>query len=291
MLLNEWPEFASTFAIKLSMNSCPWLHIVRSISMRRLATRGPERRAVQMRFDALYAKRFASRLEPSARHLTVDVALLPHLWQIGELGGRSFTVLMTRWPLAEIHRRLDAESKKHPERQLLSDFRAPDSIVRAETEALAAASRIETSNPAIAQLFGDRSRLLPWRYVDALSVNPGRRVVFLGPTAARKGCYEVREAMIRLHHPLTVYGSLLEGPDFWSGVTLETPLQDWFEDVAVIVAPSLIEDRPSRLLEAVARGIPIITTRESGVWWSPLVQFVEFGNVTELTDAIRAHLS
>jgi glycosyltransferase involved in cell wall biosynthesis len=200
---------------------------------------------------------------------------LPYLWRDGFLGGRTFDVLMTRLPLEELHARLDAAIALHPERTLLGDFRAPSALVAAEREALQAARRVITPHTLIAALFAERAVLLPWK-LPTVSVpstqsetlqTMRRTIVFPGPTTARKGAYEVREAARALDLEVLLLGRDLEGTDFWNGVrTRRITLADeeWKRAIAV-VQPSLVEDCPRVLLAALAAGVPVITTAGSGL--------------------------
>ena len=63
-------------------------------------------------------------------------------------------------PLQTLYARLDTEVAEHPERRTPGKLRAPDWLVEAETEALAAADRIVTLHAAIAVLFPGRATLL-----------------------------------------------------------------------------------------------------------------------------------
>jgi hypothetical protein len=101
-------------------------------------------------------------LSPEVTHIRVAQSLLPFLWRDGVLGGRSFEVLMTRLPLHELHRRLDSAALLHPSSHTLREFRAPQWLVEAEREAVAAAERIITPHCEIASLFSNRVLVLPW---------------------------------------------------------------------------------------------------------------------------------
>jgi hypothetical protein len=138
-------------------------------------------------------------LTPDVTKVCLAQSLLPYLWRDGHLGGRRFSVLMTRLPMAEIQSRLDVAAQAHPERKTLSDFRADPALVAAESEALAAADSIVTPHAEIAALFGTRAVRLEWSMpktaAQAGLAVPGR-IAFPGPTLARKGAYELREATI-----------------------------------------------------------------------------------------------
>ena len=78
-----------------------------------VARRGSDRQTVRKVADAGHHR------------ICVAQSLLPFLWRDGHLGGRQFSVLMTRLPIRELQEALDTHASLHPERAKLSDFRAP----------------------------------------------------------------------------------------------------------------------------------------------------------------------
>lgn len=242
----------------------------RALASRRLAAQGAARQ-LQLQTDAdRLAARFARCLGPDVTEIYVTQAFLPWLWRNGHLGGRRFHVLMTRLPLAVLHARLDAAACAHPARGTLADFRADPGRVVAEADALAAARTILAPHREIAALFGSRSRVLDWHCPPAEIHNavPRRRVIaFPGPAVARKGAYELREAVRGMHDvEIAVLGRTLEGTDFWDGLPVRAASgADWLAGVGVVVQPALVEDRPRRLLQALRAGIPVIATPACGL--------------------------
>jgi hypothetical protein len=214
----------------------------------RLAQDGAPRRQVEFRSAERIAARLSRALAPDATEVCVAQSLLPYLWRDGHLGGRSFSVLMTRLPMAAIQTRLDAAASAHPERKTLSDFRADPAIVRAEAEALAAAEHIITPHAEVAEMFGERAVLLEWSRPKSLQRAGkvvARRIAFPGPTLARKGAYEMREAARALDLEVVLIGSELEGAGFWSGVHTRRPdRSNWLDGVASVVQPALLERDP-----------------------------------------------
>ncbi len=263
----------------------------RSLESRRLAQQGAERRMAELRFSQELAESYAARLPFDATHLVVYQNLLPFLWLGGALGGRTFDVLMQRLPMRELQDALDREHERCPDRTLLADFRASDRLVAAEAEALRAARRIITPHSQIADLFAEKAVLLPWSVPKAQTAKPGRRVVFPGPTIARKGAYELREAARRLDLELVVLGSQLEGSEFWNGVKSVPPGDDWLEGAAVVVQPAVVEEQPRRLLAALARRVPVIATPACGLGGREGVTTVPVGDADALTEAIRVCLT
>ncbi|HWA90418.1 MAG TPA: VanW family protein [Rhizomicrobium sp.] len=261
--------------------TAPLTTLWRAFQMRR-TPQGPKRRALELATAERLARRYAAMLDADVTALTVAQTLLPALWRDGHLGGRRFSVLMQRLPMTEIQARLDDAARRHPERGSLADFRAD---AAAEAEALAAAERIVTPHAGIAALFGDRAVLLDWavpqqRFKHA----PGsRRIAFPGPTIARKGAYELRNAARALDLEIVLLGSDLEGADFWTGVRTS---RDIAQGVAAFVQPALLEDKPRKLLAALASGIPVIATRACGIAPRAGLSLVE--DEDALTAALRA---
>jgi hypothetical protein len=260
--------------------------LARALMMRGSA-QGPQRRMRELRAADALARRFATTLDADVTALCVTQALLPSLWRDGHLSGRTFEMLMTRLPMGMLQDRLDTAARNAPEHTSLADFRADPALVRAEREALAAAERIVTPHADIAALFGSRAVLLDWtasrtRFKHA----PGsRRIAFPGPTIARKGAYALREAARALDLEIVLLGSELEGADFWRGVRTT---RDMADGVAAFVQPALIEDKPRKLLAALASHIPIIATRECGIAPREGLTLIEAGDRSALITALEA---
>ncbi len=239
----------------------------RSLAQR--SEQGPKRRTAELRGAERIARKLARLLTPDVTDVVVAQSLLPFLWREGHLGGRKFSVLATRLPMAEIQARLDAAARAHPERKTLSDFRCDPALLAAEAQAFAAAHHVITPHAEVARLFGERAVQLDWQMpkLSPRSDTPVRgRIAFPGPTVARKGAYELREAAKALNLEVVLLGSELEGPDFWSGVRTRKPdPADPLAGVCAVVQPVLLEESPRRLLAALARGIPVIATPACGL--------------------------
>ena len=257
----------------------------RSLAVRR-AAEGAARRRVELASGQAIAERLARRLTQDVTAVTVAQSYLPFLWLGGHLGGRRVSVLMTRLPSALLQQRLGAAFAEHPDRRTLADFRAPDWLVEAETEALASAARIVTPHAEIAALFGPRAVHLPWR-APALRPpvrRPVRRIAFPGPTAARKGAYAVREAARALDLEVMPLGAELEGDGFWDGVRTLAP-GDW-AGVDAFVQPALAEEQPRRLLAALAAGIPVFASAACGLAPCPGLTLVRADDPADLIAAL-----
>jgi hypothetical protein len=246
--------------------------LARAATIRRSA-QGPARRRAELRGAQRIAMRLARLLSADVVSLVVAQSLLPFLWREAHLGGRGISVLMTRLPIAQLQARLDRAAAAHPERRTLADFRAPDWLAEAEAEALDYAERIVTPHAEIARLFPGKAELLEWRLPPVArpaAAAASRRIAFPGPTVARKGAFEMREAARALGLELVLLGGELEGAGFWDGVA--TARSDpsagpaaWLDGVAAVVQPALVEERPRHLLTVLAAGVPVIATAACGI--------------------------
>ena len=268
----------------------------RALEARRLRSSPPATvRAAQLRGAERLACALARTLTADVAHLRIAISLLPYLWREGHLGGRTFDVVLTRQPLAYLHQSLDEALARFPERRLLGDFRAPEDLVAAEAEALAAADRIITPHAEIARRFGKRAVLLPWLLPRTERVSPcgtSGTIAFPGPAAARKGAYEVREAARALGLTVLLIGKSLEGPDFWEGIPTRRSDDDWLsEEIGAVVQPAVVEDQPRALLRAIAAGLPVIATAACGLGDAyPDVTTIPALDAAALVDALRDRL-
>ncbi|WP_443750401.1 hypothetical protein [Asticcacaulis solisilvae] len=240
----------------------------RHMIMRKVArAAGAVRQAAYLDADRDLATAMARRIDFRAGHVVVSQTLLPFLWRDGVLGGRSFDVLMTRYPLAALHARLDAMAARHTHSPTIADFRAPETMVADEAEALAAARRVVSPHHDIAESFGDRAVWLDWQAPVTRPRRTGDRTAFLGPTVARQGAYQVREIAAGLGKPLIVFGADLEGPGFWRGVAIErrTMDADWLDDIGAILHPAAVTHAPRKLVEAHAHGVAIYADASCGL--------------------------
>lgn len=273
----------------------PIVAAVRSYRSRKLAAQGSARQLNLLKMYEELAESYARKLSFDVLHVTVQQNLLPFLWKNGHLGGRTFDVLMTALPMHELQRRLDHANSLHPGSKTLGDFRADEGLVLAEKEALENARRIVTPHSEIASLFHERTELLEWsmpsRTDRTAPKNEKPIIVFPASTVGRKGCYELREALIGLDIKLLTLGPHIEGADFWNGFDVERGGEDWLQIVDIVVLPAFIEHKPRRLLLAAASGIPVIASKACGVNDTPGIRTVDAGDVGELAAAIREMLS
>ncbi|ESQ76674.1 hypothetical protein [Asticcacaulis sp. AC402] len=245
-----------------------WATLLRHASMKRVARApGAVRQAAYLKADRAVADAMARGISFRAQHIVVSQTLLPYVWRDGVLGGRSFDVLMTRYPLADIHRRLDAVLALHPDSVTIGDFRAPEALVDAETEALAQARRVVTPHHDIADGFPERAVWLDWQKPVLRPRRGGRRVAFIGPSITRQGAREARGLARGLPDPLIVFGADLEGSGFWDGVATERRSfgEGWMDDIGAILHPAAMTASPRRLVEAQAHGIDIFAHASCGL--------------------------
>lgn len=258
----------------------------RSLRSRRNGSQGAARQAARLRSLSELARCYASQLSPSVTHLVVTLDLVPFLWDLGVLGGRTFDVLMTRHPMAELQGRLDRAFDLNQDRAQLVDFRAPKALIESEREALRVARRIIAVNASVMPL--DRRRVqLSWLLPPPLPWIPGEVLVFPGPVVARKGAYEVRESATQLGAPVRVIGRQLLGEQFWTGVRLLPNEGNWLEGALAVVQPAVLEDKPRRLLQAIASGCPVIVTEACGLPPGPLVHVVPEGDSRAVIEVLE----
>ena len=264
----------------------------RAVTSRRLGRYGAARLQAQLSAAEALAARLARLLAYDVTDVCVAQSLLPFLWRAGHLGGRQFRVLMTRLPLETLHVRLDAALALHPDRATLGEFRAPEWIAAAEADALAAADQVITPHCEIADLFPGRALRLDWQLPHVQPApGAGRVIAFPGPTAARKGAYELRTVARQLDLEVLLLGSELEGEGFWNGVRTRRAEGDWRREVAAVVQPALVEEKPRPLLAAIAAGVPVIATNACGLAGLPGVTTVPVGDEGALATAVARLLA
>ncbi|MET0334629.1 MAG: VanW family protein [Rhizobacter sp.] len=277
----RWPEhMAWTRAQRVEVLSAVdkvtgWrVHAMRTLAW--LVRRRPAawRRSVLALHDAR-ARAWAASLDADCAELIVPVDWLATLQCDGVLQGRRYSVLMTRQPLAWLHERLDAAAGRL-QRDSLLEYRASPARVVREIEALRGASRLVTPHVELAarlRAWSPRAEVvaLRWHGPEKLSpAAPGRRILFPASALARMGAVELREACLALQidHPigLDVLGRAEEDTRFWHGLDVRRadPAVPW-RDIGVVVLPAWVESAPRLLVEALARGLPVIATPACGL--------------------------
>lgn len=268
----------------------------RSWSQRRLPAQGAWRQQVLIRGEAGIARAYVGMLDPTCRHIVVSQNLLPHLWQLGALGGRSFDVLIKRWPMEELQRRLDRAKSHHPQSTTLGDFRADPSLVRAEREALAAAGRLITPHRELAAHFGSRAWLIPWDMPAPLPLTPAQgkpSLFFPASRLGRKGAFELAAALQSgIDAELRFLGAANEGPaDPFAGLDCSRAGPADLASASALVLPAWIEHQPRLALLALASGIPVIATKACGLPSHPGLHEITEPDAAALATVIRSVLT
>jgi hypothetical protein len=238
----------------------------RSLALRH-AGQGGALQAKALQADARLAAAYAARLSHLDTHLFVAQNLAPHLWRLGVLQGRRFSVLMQRLPMAALQARLDEAALHYRESPTLADFRAPAEIVAAENAGLAEADVLYAAHPQIAACFPDKTVLLDWAPARPMAARRGGATVLFPTSAlARKGAYALREAIAGLDLDLVVAGEAVEIENFWSGLPVRRlGAGEKLAEIAAIVLPAIVEHQPRALIAALASGIPVIATPACGL--------------------------
>ncbi len=268
--------------------------LLRSFRQRRLPQQGAVRQRALLEGEAALARRFAAMLDPQCHHIVVSQNLLPHLWRTGALGGRSFDVLMQRWPMEELQQRLDHAKQSHPQSTTLGDFRADPDLLRAEREALAAAARLVTPHRAIARHFGDRAWLIDWEMPAPLEVQLSDQptVFFPASKLGRKGAFELAEAFREgVAADLKILGRANEGAaDPFVGIPCSTATAADLATAHALVLPAWIEHQPRLALLALASGIPVVATEACGLPEHPLLHLLSSPDPVALRTVLQAVL-
>jgi len=247
------------------------LAAARGLATRLLSAQGAVRQGALLRLDAALAQACARSLAPAVDHVVVSLNLLPHLWRRGVLAGRRVSVLLNRSPLGLLHAQLDRARALHPQSPTLGDFRADAALVEAEEAALHGATTLITPHRAVAQFararYAATVEQLEWQAAPpARAPGRGGSVLFPASALGRKGAYELREACRELRLPVRVLGQATEEAAFWRGVeTRAVDRRALWSDVACVALPAFVEHRPRLLLQAQARGLPVVCSSECGL--------------------------
>jgi len=280
-------RYAWTIRDGMSTHTFPLLTIWRALVSRRLASQGAARQRSAQQFHGRLAASYAGALHYLDEHLVLTQELLPYLWDLGCLQGRSYDVMMTALPMREMQQRLNLAFARHPDSPTLNDFRAPAGLAEMELAALRQARKLITPHADVARL-SRNCQLLAWRAGKPRPRLAGSRIIFPASTLGRKGAYELREAARVLDLRLFLLGPVLEAASFWDGIDV-VPLDakaHWLDEAAVVVLPAWSENRPARLLEALACGVAVIATPACGLPAQACLTLVDTGDVAALITAL-----
>jgi hypothetical protein len=282
------------------VQDAPLACLSRAWRSRRLAAQGAGRQRALLAFDKELAATYARHIPWQCSRAVVAQTLHLGEW----LGGRSHTVFLTRWPIRLLQQRLDEAARMHPGSATLADFRADAALADAEWEALESAETLVTCHSRLAEIWPQKTTLLPWKWPPVAEFVRHPRanrplVVLPASGVARKGAFELRAALRDLQLPLRIAGArqLENDPEFWNGIELVPSSgvpEPWHAGASVVVLPAWIEHRPRRLLEAIRASIPVVATHACGLhdWPSGApVRLVPAGDTRALTAAIAESLS
>ena len=290
ILDDVWPETASMVAASIGPNdqlvvpgifgahpnrygwpfqarhAAPLATARRHWAMRRVAeSAGAVRQQTYLRHDRAVARRLVRAIDYRSRHLVVAQPWLPWIDEMGALGGRTFDVVMSRYPLREIHRLLDEAAIELGPSATIGDFRAEAALVDREARLLDRARYIYTPHCGIAAMFPERAVKLSWHRPKAAMRQPGTRVAFIGPTIARQRPDVALSLTTGLKEPLIIFGSVIE--PMWNGAPIEHREMgaDWLDGIGAIIHPAVMTHQPRALLKAVASGVAVYATPECGL--------------------------
>lgn len=239
--------------------------------------------------DKKIAQRASGLIPVQSTHLVVAQNFLPFLFEAGALGGRTFDVLMNRLPVEKLQERLDYAHQLHPESETLRDFRAPKQFIELENQALTKARKIITPHAEIAEIFQHKSVKLNWILPEEeQGTKVGNKVLFPASALGRKGAYEMKALLKQLKIPLVVSGPAMEKKNFWEALPVEK-FSGNFDEVGLILFPTFIEHQPRRLLKAISKGIPIITTTASGLEEAGKVKILPIGDYNRFIEEVKKH--
>lgn len=299
--INGWrwnrPQYAWPLEGFAAVRTATFSTLARAFRSRRMAAQGALRQHALLEGAEALARRLAKSLNPNVDEICVSQSLLPFLWRSGVLGGRRVRVLGYQLPASVIQAQLDRAARMHPESKTLNDFRAEPWLIEAEDEALLSAEQIITPHAAIAALFPTKTMLLDWSIPALTPVSRhGQQtdppaILFPCSTLGRKGAYELREALRGMNVRLILGGKVLEDSNFWSGFNIASASSSGFEGVDLVVQPCIVESQPRILLRAMAKGVPVITTPNSGLHSECGARFVTEFDSTALQLAISEVLA
>lgn len=269
----------------------------RSLKLRSLPPEGGVLQKTLLKYDRKLAKYFASRIDHRSTHLVVSQNLLPHLWELGAMGGRTFDVWATRYPMEILQSKLDVASEIHPTSPTLADFRVSENLAGLETEAFKNARRVITPHydvgRNVAEVFGIEVDMLDWAVPE---VNLSNRlynkessdkcvIAFPASPLGKKGVYEFRDALKGIDAEVLILGTADEGvviPNSRHASVSEVMQAD------VLVLPAYVEHSPRPLLRALALGIPVIASKACGIPEQDGLTIVDYPDQDKLRSILEA---
>ena len=261
-------NYAWNFNKKVNVYTNNIATIKRALAVRKSPKQGSELQATLLKHDEILANKMAKYVDYSVKHIVVSQNLLPFLQKSGLLGGRTFDVLMTRLPAANLQHELDLAYQKHPNSSTLSDFRVNEWFVNTENSALKNAKAIITPHTKVAELFSN-SILIDWHKPSSSSYvkehAKTKTILFAGSGLARKGVFETKEYFKNSNYSLMVLGKAKEHPNIWGELNIIEDCSNWINKVDVVILPAYIEHKPRVLLKALVNNIPVIASKNCGL--------------------------
>ncbi|MCC4597557.1 VanW family protein [Xanthomonas campestris pv. phormiicola] len=275
----DWPEFADDRRRRmqpgdrvLALRRSSLAALQAAVLQRWWLRRGLPLPQLRQRAQRIRLRALSRRLGAQDVELVVPQSLLPGLWLAGELQGRRWEVCMTALPMHLLQARLDVAAQRHPDSLTLRDFRADPLLVEAERAALAQARHWITPHRELLALAGSRGIALQWQRPVLPAAAPGdqaaaTQVLLASSSLARKGAFELREALRGLPVQLLLPPGAQETPQFWNGLNVRrvASMAAGVQAAALVVLPAWIEQQPRGVLLALALGKPVIATAACGL--------------------------
>ena len=261
------PNYAWKFNKSVQLKTNTLTTIKRAIAVRKSPKQGAQLQSTLLKHDEILAKKMAKKVDYSVKHIVISQNLLPFAYKHGLLGGRTFDVLMTRLPLANLQDELNQASEKHPKSSTLSDFRVENWLTELENKSLKSAQYIITPHSKIAELFSN-SIHLDWHKPNFSQIEKKEKhktLLFPASSLARKGVFEMKEFMNSSNFNLMVLGKAKESANIWGETNIIEDSSEWWKKVDALVLPAYVEHKPRILLKALAYNIPVIASKNCGL--------------------------
>lgn len=280
-------RFAWSILDSHTSKSVDFYGLYRVIKLRQAVKRNQNVFEKSLELDRKVAKAISKQIPFETTHVIISQNLLPFIYETGVLGGRTFDVLMTRFPIRDLQERLDHVYERYPQSPTLKDFRANQRVQDLESKAILKSEKIITPHLEIAEMFKNRVELLDWKVPEYKADTPmGNKVLFPASMVGRKGAYEMRRLNKELDLNLTVLGGAIEEDGFWGNQKHER-FDGNFDEVMMVVYPTYVEHQPRQILRAISKGIPVVTTKACGLEESDLVTIVVAGDYDSLKREVQ----
>mgnify|MGYP002078291350 CR=1 FL=1 len=278
-------------AMKMRVKTVSLFGIYRAIKLR-LQAKKNNIFELSLQLDKTIAQAMVKKIPIESTHVLISQNLLPFIYQTGALGGRTFDVLMTRLPMQMMHDRLNFAHSMHPQSPTLNDYRASEQLIDLENQALTRARKIITPHTELTNIFKNKVEKLIWKTTVQISNKKqvsANKILFPASALGRKGAYEIKKLAQEFNFIPVVSGRALEHENFWGELKPEQ-FKGSYDDIFLVVYPTYIESQPRKILKAIAKGIPVITTLACGIEASDRVKIIELGNYSQLKKEVYEQL-